>query len=720
MHKDDHVDPLLVSLSIFTERYGKSYSVEALTADLPVAPGKATAEMFSPHKSKAIFSRAAARAGYKSKLVQRPLEKLSPLVLPCIITLRGQDACILEKIDHERNEAKIIMPDGGGTEMLIDFESLKHEYLGYAFYLKKEFDFESHRDPLIHTEKESWFWGSLRHSRKIYADVLIASLVINLFVLASPLFTMNVYDRVVPNNATETLYALAIGVTVVYILDIVLKFTRSYFLEMAGKKSDVIISSILYQKVMNLNFSAVPESVGSFANNLKEFDSIRSFLATTTLTILIDLPFTVIFLGVVYIIGGNIVFIPIVFILLVVIYAFSIKGPLQRSVESTYHANSYKNSILIESLNALETIKTLGVGNHSQYAWEEATGDVATKGLTSRILSNSIGSVTSFLMQLSNVAILVAGVYMIKELELSMGGLIAVVILSSRALAPMGQLASLSANYEHTKTAFNTLNNIMTLPEERPVSKEFLHPPQFFGSIEFRDVTFTYPKDEKPTLQNVSFLIKPGEHVAFIGKMGSGKTTIFKLLLGLYTPDSGSILIDNIDIGQIDPADLRKHIGYVSQEVTLFRGTVKSNIIAKAPYVDDGAILRAAKIAGVDEFVQYHPKGFDMPVRERGDGISGGQRQSIAVARAFLLDAPIMLLDEPIKSMDETASTKLMQNIAQHIEGKTLLMTTHSINTLKIIQRVIVMDRGRLLADGPKQDVMAKLMTNKPRNGRAS
>ncbi|MDX1296082.1 MAG: ATP-binding cassette domain-containing protein, partial [Sulfurimonadaceae bacterium] len=349
---------------------------------------------------------------------------------------------------------------------------------------------------------------------------------------------------------------------------------------------------------------------------------------------------------------------------------------------------------------------------HSQYAWEEATGDVASKGLTSRVLSNSISSVTSFLMQLSNVAILVAGVYMIKELELSMGGLIAIVILASRALAPMGQVASLSANYEHTKTAFNTLNNIMQLPEERPVNKEFLHPPQFYGSIEFKDVTFTYPNEDKPILENVSFKIKSGERVGLIGKMGSGKTTVMKLLLGLYRPDSGSILIDNIDIQQIDPADLRKHIGYVAQDITLFKGTVKSNIVAKAPYVDDGAILRAAKIAGVDEFVQYHPKGFDMPVRERGDGISGGQRQSIGVARAFVIDAPMLMMDEPVKSMDDNASSRLLQHLAQQTTGKTVLVATHSMSTLKIVERIIVMDRGKIITDGPKHEVIAALMKN--------
>lgn len=707
------IDPLLVSLSIFTKRYGKSFSVEALTADLPVPPGKSTAELFSINKSKALFSRACERAGFQSKLVQRRLHDISPLVLPVIVILKDQNACILEKIDHEANQAFAIFPeDDEGVEKWIDLKELESEYLGFVFYMKRNRLFNRFIDPLIHTNQESWFWGSLKHSRKIYWDVLIASFVINLFVLASPLFTMNVYDRVVPNDATETLFVLALGVVVVYFFDVGLKFIRSYFLETAAKKSDVIISSILFQKVMNLRFANMPESVGSFANNLKEFDSIRSFLATTTLTLLIDLPFTLIFLVVIYIIGGVITVVPVLFILLIIAYAFAIKGPLQRSVESTYHANANKNAVLIESLNAIETIKTMGIGNHSQYIWEEATGDVASKGLSSRILSNSLGSVTTFLIQLSNVLILIVGVYLIKEHDMTMGGLIAVVILSSRALAPMGQVASLSANYEHTKTAYLTLNNIMGLPEERPINKEFLHLPRFSGLIEFRNVTFSYPNETTPIFKNLSFTINPGEKVAFIGKIGSGKTTVFKLLLGLYVPDEGSILIDNIDINQIDPADLRKNFGYVAQEVALFRGTVKSNIVARAPYADDGAILRAAKIGGVDEFVQYHPKGFDMPVRERGEGISGGQRQSIGIARAFLLNSPIMLLDEPGHSMDDASISRLIDTIIAVTKEKTLLLSTHDTRMLRMVNRIIVLDRGEIVIDDIKQAVLAILSKN--------
>lgn len=713
MLQNAQIDPLLISLSIFTKRYGKSFSVEALTADLPVPPGKTTAEMFSINNPKALFSRASSRAGFQSKLVERHIQDISPLVLPVILILKDHKACILEKIDTEQNQAFVILPeDEEGIEQWIDLKSLESQYLGFAFYLKKNRSFHQFVDPLIHADKESWFWGSLKHSRKIYSDVIIASLVINLFVLASPLFTMNVYDRVVPNDATETLYVLALGVVVVYFLDIALKFIRSYFLETAAKKSDVIISSILFQKVMNLKFSNMPESVGSFANNLKEFDSIRSFLATSTLTLLIDLPFTLIFLVVIFILGGVITVVPVVFIFLIILYAFIIKGPLQRSVQSTYYANANKNAVLIESLNSIETIKTMGIGNHSQYVWEEATGDVASKGLTSRVLSNSLGSVTSFLIQLSNVIILIVGVYLIKEHTMTMGGLIAIVILSSRALAPMGQVASLSANYEHTKTAYKTLDNIMQLPEERPAEKEFLHFPRFSGLIEFRNVTFTYPNETTPIFENLSFTIKAGEKVAFIGKIGSGKTTVFKLLLGLYAPDKGSILVDNIDVNQIDPADLRKNIGYVAQEVMLFRGTVKSNIVARAPYADDGAILRAAKIGGVDEFVQYHPKGFDMPVRERGEGISGGQRQSIGIARAFLLNSPIMLLDEPGHSMDEGSVSKLIDNVVENTKPKTLLVSTHDMRMLHMVDRIIILDRGRIVMDGLKAAVLSALSKN--------
>ena len=538
---------------------------------------------------------------------------------------------------------------------------------------------------------------------------MIASFIINLFVLASPLFTMNVYDRVVPNNAVETLWVLALGVSVVYGIDLFLKFVRSYFLEIAGKKSDIIMSSILFERVMDMKFSNKPKSVGSFASNLKEFDTVRNFFSSASLAAIVDLPFALIFLIVTYFIGSYLVLVPIVIMIAILCYTFFIKDPLQNAIKSTFEASAMKNGILIESLSSLETIKTLGASGHVQWNWEEATGEIANRSIKSKIITTSITTVTSFLVQLNTIAIIVLGVYMIQDTHLTMGGLIAAVMLSSRAIAPMGQVASLAANFEQTKTAYQSLSKIMQMPVERPEGKKFVRRNSFDGKIEFKNVSFTYPDTTKGSLDRINFVIQPGEKVGIIGRNGSGKTTLQKIILGLYAPTEGSVLIDGIDINQIDPADLRRNIGYVPQDVVLFKGTVRENIVQKAPYVDDMQIIKAAKVSGVDEYVNAHPLGFDMPVFERGDGISGGQRQSIAVARAFLLDSPIILLDEPTNSLDNTVESKLKANLKVNTVNKTMILVTHRTSMLDLVDRLIVMDNGKILLDGPRDEVLARL-----------
>ena len=703
-------DPLLECLVIFTKLHNKPYSAEALTEGLPVSGGTSTIELFSTEGSKALFSRAAKRAGFTSSLVQKPLEDISPLVLPCILILKGRKACILEKFDEQNNKVKIISPEMNSGENWVDYDILNEQYIGYCFYLKKEFVSEDRtKTYLIDKEKSHWFWGTLRRSSDIYKDVIIASIVINLFVLASPLFTMNVYDRVVPNNATDTLWVLAIGIVVIYIIDMFLKLTRAYFLEIAGKKSDVIMSSLIFEKVLDLKMSSRPKSIGSFANNLKEFDSIRSFFTSSTIAALVDLPFTVIFLAVIYFIAGNIVFVPILISMIIIMYMLFVKDPLQKSIESTYEASAIKNGILIETLSGMETVKTMSGTGLAQWNWEEATGEIANRSVKTKILTNSINTVTAFLVQINTVIVVVMGVYMIKEMDLTMGGLIAAVILSSRAIAPMGQVVGLAASYEQTKTAYKTVEDIMQMPVERPEGKKFVRREIIKGDIEFQDVVFSYPDAQKGALNKVSFKIKAGEKVGIIGKNGSGKTTIEKMILGLYEPLEGSILIDGIDINQIDPVDLRKNIGYVPQDVLLFNGTVKENIVYKYPAIDDASILKAAKISGTDEFVNAHPLGFDMPVYERGDGISGGQRQSIAIARAFLLESPIMILDEPTNSLDNTTEAKIKKLLAQNIKTKTVILVTHKSSLLSLVDRLIVVDNGKVVLDGEKNKVLAQL-----------
>jgi ATP-binding cassette subfamily C protein LapB len=452
-----------------------------------------------------------------------------------------------------------------------------------------------------------------------------------------------------------------------------------------------------------------PSSVGSFSSNLKDFDSIRSFLTNATMAAIIDLPFAVIFLVVIAYIGGAIAIIPMLTMFLILSYAFFIKKPLRESIESTHEASAKKSSILIETLSNIETLKTLGTLGQVQWKWEESTGEIAGKSLKSRLISASIPTITQLLIQLNTVMIIVYGVYLIQAFELSMGGLIAIVILTGRALAPMGQVASLMTNYEDTKTSYETLNEIISQPSERPSGKQFVQRPDFSGRIEFVEVTFSYPNTEVPSLKNVSFVIEPGEHVAIIGRIGSGKSTIQKLILGLYEPDSGQILIDGIDIKQIDPADLRKHMGYVSQDIMLFRGTVKDNITYRATHASDSAMIRAAQISTTAEFIKKHPRGYEMPIGERGQGLSGGQRQSIGIARAFLLSSPIMLMDEPSNAMDQITEAKLLDNLQDALKGKTSLIVTQKMTLLRIVDRVIVMNEGKIFIDAPKTEALKQL-----------
>ncbi len=715
-----HRDPILECLVIFTKLYNRPFTADALVADLPVEPGRLTPKLFSLEAagSKSAFSRAANRAGFSSKLVNYSLTDISPLLLPVILILRGEQegkekACIVTEISPDRKYTKIILPDIENGESWIKTVDLAEEYINFAFLLKPEQHFKDAHKRILKHEKNHWFWGTLAYSKKTYSDVIVASFLINLFVMATPIFTLNIYDRVVPNNAVDTMWVFATGIIVLYLFDMILKFLRSYFLESAAKKSDIIMSSIIFEQVMNLKMSARPSSVGSFASNLKDFDSIRGFFTASSVATMIDLPFTIIFLFIIYILGGWIVAIPVMSAVIIVIYSLIIRKPMQESIESTYEASARKNSVLIESLTALETIKALGISGQSQWNWEEATGSVAEKGIRSKNLSNSISTFVNFIVQLNTVAMIIGGVYAIGEKELSMGGLIAVVMLGSRMLAPLAQIASLISNFQQTKTAYTAIDSIMGLEVEREEARKFVQRPSFEGKIEFKNVSFTYPGTEKKVLDDVSFVIHPGESVGIIGTNGSGKTSIEKLILALYEPDEGSILLDGIDIKQIDPADLRHGISYVPQDTMLFKGTLKDNIIVRCPDASDEEILVASSISGTKRFVDIHPMGFDMPIGERGEGLSGGQKQSISIARAFISVSPIILLDEPTNSMDSTNEIGFIHSLEKFSKNKTMILISHKNSLLNITKRLILLEQGKVLIDGTKEDVVKQL--NKPK-----
>lgn len=691
-------DPLLECMAIVCKILGQNYSVESWVSALPLVDNKLTPP---------LVIRAAERAGLSAAITTRALDKFSNFVLPAILLLKDGQACVLTEIDGD--DYKIIQPESGGGEKTVGLSEIESLYTGRVIFLQKAYRYDSRTRDSVLPKLHHWFWDVIWLSRSIYGEVLLASFLINMFALATPLFVMNVYDRVVPNNAEATLWVLAIGVVIVFCFDFLIRSLRGYFIDIAGKRSNTILSANIFQRVLAVRMEARPVSVGAFANNFHEFESFREFLTSATLSAVIDLPFIVVFLVIIGSIGGSLVWAPVAVIPLVLVASILIQIPLKNTLANLYENSAQKGAHLIESLTNLETIKTLRGEGQMQRRWEQIIGHIAKLEMKYRMLSSAAVNLTGFLQQLAYVIVVVAGVYQIAEGTLSVGGLIACTILTGRALAPLAQVASILTRYQQAKVSLSTLDRLMHLPVEREEGARFLNRPRFSGKIEFKNVTFNYPDQPLKSLENVSFRIEPGERVAIIGRIGSGKSTLEKLIMGLYHAQEGAILIDNIDIRQIDPADLRRNIGYMPQDIELFFGSVKDNINFGATYVDDKEILRIAEIAGITEFVNRHPLGFDMPVGERGSAISGGQRQSIAIARALLLSPPIYLFDEPTNAMDNSTEERLKVQFDDQIGDNTLVLVTHRASLLNLVDRLIVIDKGRVVADGPKEQVMDAL-----------
>ncbi|WP_330924571.1 type I secretion system permease/ATPase [Candidatus Sororendozoicomonas aggregata] len=698
------VDPLLACLTILTRHYGNPYSAESLVSGLPLEKNILTPD---------LFIRAADRAGLATKLHRRELSEISSLVVPAVLLLKEKKSCILLHIDHDNDCATVIVPDTGEGKKDITLTELESHYIGYVIYTRAKHRYDKRAPKSLNVQSRHWFWGTILGSWRIYRDVLFASLLINIFVLASPLFTMNVYDRVVPNQAFDTLWVLAIGAFLVFTFDFALKMIRGYFIDLAGKKSDILLSARIMERVMGLSMSARPPSVGSFAKNLQDFESIRDFITSSTVTALIDLPFTVIILTVIFILGGPIAFIPLAGMLFIGLYSYFIQTPLKGSVEKTLRSNSQKNATLIESLSGMEAIKIAQAEGEIQHKWEKAVGHIATWGVKTKLISTSATNFSAYVQQVTTIGIVITGVYLITAGDLSMGGLIAVSMLSGRCLAPMAQIAGLSTRYNQARSSLDGLNRIMAMPTERAVDRDYVHRPDLKGNLQFEDVNFKYPDQEIHALRDISLNIKAGEKVGIIGRIGSGKTTLEKMILGLYEPETGAIRIDGVDLRQINPTDLRRCIGCVSQDIMLFYGSIKENITLGASHIDDAVLLEAAKIAGVTEFANKHPQGLDMNVGERGQNLSGGQRQSIALARALLMNPPILLLDEPSSAMDNTTELRIKQQLAARGKDKTLILVTHKASMLELVERLIVIDNGHIVADGPKAQVHAALKQGK-------
>lgn len=698
-------DPLLDCLAIVTRLHGRPISPQALAAGLPLENHRLTP---------LLFVRAAENHGFSARVVKRALKRISNLVLPVVLLLKDGGACVLTRLDP-KDTAQLIFPESGTGAKTVPIAELQPLYTGYCLFAHPR-PRPDQRMEEVSQPSSFWFWGTFWRFKRYYVETVVASLLVNVLTLATSLFTMNVYDRVVPNNAFTTLWVLAMGTALAIGFEFTMRVLRGYFIDLSGKKADLILASTLFRQAMGISMASRPASAGGFASNLRESEALRDFFTSATLTTLTDLPFVFLFTWVVSLIAGPLAFVPLAAIPVLLVAGLIAQIPLASTMRRHLHESALKHGVLVEAVEGLETVKSLSAEGIMQGRWENYTALTAASALTSRFISSLVVNFSLLVQQISIVALVVWGAYRIGMGELTTGGLVASTILTSRALGSLAQVSGLLARYQHARAALKTLNRIMRLPVERPAERTFLHRPVLSGEVELAGVSFSYPEQQIPALKDISFRVQAGERVAILGKVGAGKSTLLKLVMGFYHPDSGSVLLDGLDLRQIDPADLRRNAGYVSQDVRLFFGTLRENIVMGAPLADDEAILKVSRIAGLEALVARHPLGFDLPVGERGENLSGGQKQAVAIARALLACPPILLLDEPTSSMDHATEQAFIHHLKAFAQGKTVILATHKPALLELVDRLIVLDGGRVAADGPR-DLVLKALTRQAAPG---
>lgn len=691
------VDTLLECLLFLAKYHKRETSAESLKFNLPVHNSSLDVNM---------FLQASNRIGLTSKIVNRKITKITKLALPVVLILDKDRSCVL--LDYEENDglAKVILPGLSSGETIMQLEKLELEYLGEAIIIKPEYNFNNRveKEVLVENPKE-WFWGTIFRNRGIYKQVIIVSLFINLFILATPLFTMNVYDRVIPNNAIETMWALFIGISFVLFFDLILKVLRSYFLGIASKRTDTIVANKIFNHVLNIKMDSKPVSTGQFVSRLQSFETVREFFTSATVAAFVDFPFVIIFIGVIYFIAGPLAYITIATVLISILISWYMQRPLKKYIEKSVKEEQIKQTTLIEAVTGLEIIKSVRAQNRMRTNWDQSVNKTVHYADKGHFLSQTITYLTTYISQFSNIAIVAGGVYLAAEGEITMGAIIAAMILNGRVIAPVSQLVGLIIRFDKTMLSLNNLDEVMKMPVEKE-DKAYISRPNLKGKIQLKDLSFSYKDQNRQTIKNLNLTINEGEKVAILGKIGSGKSTLLKLIMNLYEPTNGSVLIDEVDTRQIDPIDLRHAVGVVPQEPFLFMGTIKDNITIGEQYVSDEELLKVSKVAGLDEFLGKHEAGFDLMVGERGEGLSGGERQSVTLARALVSDPNILMLDEPTNAMDRQTEKAFINKLQKIIDDKTLIIVTHKTSILQLVDRVIILENGQIAFDGPKEEVL--------------
>lgn len=694
------VDPMLMCMAMIARILGRPVHVQVLRAGFALdtkgrVPLAAYPDMGHRHGLMAAWSR--------TRLAEVP-----SYVLPVLMPLKDGRACVVQAV--EGPHAVVLWAETGLQEYRVPVGELQHLSTGEVLVVK--LPSRHHAEVLTPMQGAAfgWFWNTLWRFRHFYVESMVATVVANLLTLATVFFTMNVYDRVVPTQAYASLWTLAIGATVAIFMEFIMRWLKARLVDLGGKKADLAINSLLLREVMSIRLEHRPQSVGIFASSMRDFESLRDFFSSASLVMLADMPFVLLFLALIAMIGGPVAIVPALAVPLLLGVGLWAQRPLMKAMRENMKESGDKQSVLVESVLNLELLKAHNAESFLQRRWELSNHAASDSYKKIRALTNWIMGLTSSVTQLVTVGMVVVGVYQIHSNHLTLGGLIACVILSGRALSPLSGVMSLASRYQQARSALETLDGLIKRPRDRMEGRQYVVPERIRGELQGIELEFAYPGEHKiPVIRKVSMHLAAGQHVAMLGRVGSGKTTLLRLMAGLYAPQGGSLRVDGIDVQQIEPAELRSYVGYVGQDPQLFMGTLRDNLILSDSWISDTRIHDVLRMLGIQDMVASHPLGLDMLVTEAGGGLSGGQRQLLAIARMMLREPRIIFLDEPTANMDQNTETQVITVLKGWLNGRTVLMSTHRPQLLEWADTVAVIDKGQCVAIGPKQDMIEKL-----------